>query len=274
MLPEQIVLLSLIQGMTEFLPVSSSGHLALVPLVAGWKDQGMTMDVAAHMGTLFSVIVYFFADVLRLIRGAFHAVLRRSDYDSQLFWNIVIATVPGVVMGGVFEAFVGDTLRNIYVIAALSILFGLFLYAGDRWGRQYYTVTKMTRRHAVVFGIAQCFALMNGASRSGVCITAGRFLGYKRVDAARFSFLMSMPIILGAGLVKGYQVLQMDNSLMLNEALYMAGLSFLFGLMAITFMMRWLESSSLTPFVIYRVILGGLLIALAYGGVLNPITSV
>jgi len=266
---EQILLLSLIQGLTEFLPVSSSGHLALMPLLCGWQDQGMEMDVAAHMGTLVSVMIYFYKDITRLFLGFFDTLKGRHTNDRSLFWNLVIATVPAVIVGVLFEMYVGSSLRNLYVISLVGIAFALLMYVADRWSIQRYKVTQTQWPQALFFGVSQCFALINGASRSGVCMTAGRFMGYTRVEAARFAFLMSIPTIFGAGLVKGYKLMKMGDVTFLQDALLMAGFSFVAGFFAIAFMMRWLRSSTLTPFVIYRVVLGAILIVMGYTGIVE-----
>lgn len=268
---EQIVLLSFIQGVTEFLPVSSSGHLVLVPALCGWRDQGLMMDVAAHIGTLGSVIFYFRQDVVSLFKGFFSFLRGHFNENTQLLFNLIIATIPVVLLGFVFEKMIGDALRSVAVIAWVSIVFGIILYIADKYGDLVETVKDTTWKRAIVFGFAQCIALVNGVSRSGACLTAGRLMNYKRTDAARFAFLMSIPTITAAGTVKGYQLFKSDDLSLLNDAALIFGFSFIFGLGAIAFMMRWLQKSTLTPFVVYRIILGIGLLLSVYSGYLNPI---
>lgn len=266
---EQILLLSFIQGVTEFLPISSSGHLVLVPALCGWRDQGLMMDVAAHIGTLGSVLFYFHKDVISLFKGSFSLLKGQVNDNTRLLFNLVIATIPVVLLGLIFENVVGEALRSVTVIAWMGILFGILLYVADRYGQLIETVPDTTIKRAFVYGFAQCIALINGVSRSGACLTVGRFMNYKRTDAARFAFLMSIPTIMAAGTVKGYQLIKSGHLSMLNDAALMVVFSFFFGFCAISFMMHWLQKSSLTPFVIYRVLLGIFLLASVYSGFLS-----
>ncbi|MBA3812959.1 MAG: undecaprenyl-diphosphate phosphatase [Alphaproteobacteria bacterium] len=265
----QILLLSFIQGVTEFLPVSSSGHLVLVPALCGWQDQGLMMDVAAHVGTLGSVLIYFYKDVISLFKGLFSFLKRERNDNTQLLFNLIIATLPVVLIGLVFEKMVGESLRSVTIIAWMSILFGIILYVSDKYGYLIETVADTNGKRAVYFGIAQCVALVNGVSRSGACLTVGRFMNYKREDAARFAFLMSIPTLTAAGLLKGYQLVKAGDFSMIQDAVMIMGFSFLFGFFAIAFMMRWLQKSTLTPFVIYRVLLGFFLLISVYSGLLT-----
>jgi undecaprenyl-diphosphatase len=268
---EQILLLSFIQGVTEFLPVSSSGHLALIPALCGWQDQGLVMGIAAHIGTLGSVLLYFRKDVAALVKGCFFLLKGQFNEHTQLLLNLIIATIPVVLCGFFFEKFIGDALRSITVIAWMGILFGILLYIADRYGSLQETMGDTTLRRAFYFGLAQCVALVNGVSRLGACLTIGRFMNYKRADAARFAFLMSLPTITAAGTLKGYQFFKQGDFSMLNDAAMVAGFSFVFGLCAISFMMRWLQKLTLTPFVIYRICLGIVLLIGVYSGFLSAI---
>ncbi len=266
---EQIILLSFIQGVTEFLPISSSGHLVLVPALLGWEDQGILMDVAAHMGTLGSVLVYFWKDVLSLFKGFFSIVRGKVNENTQLLFNLIIATVPVVLLGLFFENVVGESLRSVSLIAWVGILFGILLFIADRYGHLIETVKDTTAKRALFFGLGQCIALVNGVSRSGACLTMGRFMNYKRTDAARFAFLMSIPTITAAGVMKGYKLFKANDVSMMGNAALMASFSFIFGFCAIAFMMRWLQKSTLAPFVIYRVALGIMLLFFVYNGYFN-----
>ncbi len=266
---EQIVLLSFIQGVTEFLPISSSGHLVLIPSLCGWQDQGMMMDVAAHIGTLGSVLLYFYKDVASLFKGSFSLLKGQFNENTQLLFNLIIATIPVVILGFIFEELVGGAFRSVTIIAWTGIIFGIILYVADRYGRLIETVGDTTLKRALFFGIAQCVSLVNGVSRSGSCITVGRFMNYKRTDAARFAFLMSIPTITAAGTLKGYKLFKSGDFSMLNDAALMIAFSFFFGFCAIAFMMRWLQKSTLTPFVIYRILLGIFLLGGIYSGFLS-----
>ncbi|MBY0292442.1 MAG: undecaprenyl-diphosphate phosphatase [Alphaproteobacteria bacterium] len=268
---EQILLLSFIQGVTEFIPVSSSGHLVLVPTLCGWKDQGNMMDVAAHIGTLGSVLIYFYKDVVSLFKGFFSVLKGQFNDHTQLLLNLIIATIPVVLLGLFFEKMVGNYLRSVTVIAWCGILFGIILYIADKYGRLIETVQDTTLKRAFIFGLAQCLALVNGVSRSGACITIGRFMNYKRADAARFAFLMSIPTITAAGILKGYHLMKVGDLSLLNDAALTMAFSFVFGFCAIAFMMHWLRRSTLTPFVIYRVLLGIFLLGGVYGGFLSNV---
>ncbi|MBY0272150.1 MAG: undecaprenyl-diphosphate phosphatase [Alphaproteobacteria bacterium] len=268
---EQILLLSFIQGVTEFLPISSSGHLVLVPALCGWRDPGLMITVAAHIGTLGSVLVYFHKDIASLFKGTFSLLRGKVNENTQLLINLIIATIPVVLLGVVFEKWAGDAFRSVTVIAWVGIIFGLILYAADKYGQMIETVADTNLKRAVYFGLAQCVALVNGVSRSGACLTAGRFMNYKRADAARFAFLMSIPTITAAGVLKGYQFVKEGDMSLLNDALLVMAFSFFFGFCAIAFMMRWLQRSTLTPFVIYRVLLGIFLLVSVYSGFINSV---
>ena len=268
---EQIITLAFVQGLTEFLPISSSGHLVLIPWLMGWKDQGLMMDVAAHIGTLVAVFIYFWRDLIKMVHGSIDLIFRRKMTDaSWLVVNLIIATIPAVIVGLLIDLFVGDALRSVNVIAVMGILFGFLLYYADRSGRQENKVSSVTWKDSIFFGLAQSLALINGVSRSGICMTAGRFMNYKRADAAHFAFLMAVPSITAAGALKGFQLFKSGDFEMLNDAMMMAFFSMIFGFMAIAFMMRWLKSSGFAPFVIYRLLLGvGLLWAVASGIIAN-----
>lgn len=265
---EQIIILAFVQGLTEFLPISSSGHLVLVPYLFGWEDQGLMMDVSAHVGSLVAVIIYFYKDVLRMFSGLWHMLRGRINDDGRLVINLIIATIPAVFAGLFIDSFVGEALRSVTLIAVIGIIFGLLLYGADKVGKQTKTGTNVTHKEALLYGLAQSLALINGVSRSGICMTAGRKMNYRRADTARFAFLMAIPTIAGAGILKGYQLFKSGDTSILQDASLMAFFSFIFGFCAIAFMMKWLRSSNFTPFVIYRIILGIGLITSVYTGFL------
>jgi len=265
---EQIIVLALIQGITEFLPISSSGHLILVPLLTGWQDQGLMTDVMVHMGSFLAVVVYFWRDILALIGGVFDLVRGRMTQWGRLALLIIAATIPAVIFGLVLDHFgVMDAVRGMpEVIAWNAIIFGTLMYFCDRYGLTIRRMENMTFVPAMIIGIAQAIAIIPGTSRSGITMTAGRALGFERPEAARFSFLLGIPAIAGAGVQKlgGAMV---EGHTISADSLLTAALTFLVALAAIAVLMKMVRHYSLLPFVIYRLLLGAILLALIYAGV-------
>ena len=260
-----IVVLALVQGITEFLPISSSGHLILVPTLTGWPDQGLLMDVAVHVGTLGAVILYFWRDLWAMLSGLWRALRGKRDPGARLAGCVIVATVPVVVAGYLMNRHMPGGLRSLAVIGWATLGFGVLLYMIDRVGMTVRRVEHLKMGDAVVIGLAQVLALIPGASRSGVTMTAGRLLGMERPDAARFSMLMSIPAILGAGTLKGLELYQAGDAALTSAVLTAAGIAFGAALIAITVMMAWLKRATFTPFVLYRIVLGGFLLSVAYG---------
>jgi undecaprenyl-diphosphatase len=258
-----LFLVAIVQGITEFLPVSSSGHLILLPALTGLEDQGQAIDVAVHVGTLGAVMLYFRRDVAVLWRGTGELVRGGlGSKDSYLALCLGVATVP-VVVAGLALTLTGldDALRSAAVIAWATLIFGLVLWWADRTGAEARTAGDWTLRHAVVMGLWQAVALIPGTSRSGITITGARRLGYARHDAARLAMLMSIPTILAAGAVEGVEVIAEADTALLRDGAIAAALAFGSALAALAFMMRLLRSVSFTPYVVYRCVLGvGLLV--------------
>ena len=256
----QIVVLAIVQGLTEFLPVSSSGHLVLVPYLVGWNDQGLTFDVAVHFGSLLAVVVYFRNDLLQLIRGglALIGIGERTDY-STLALGVALGTVPAALAGLAFAGWIEANLRSaIVVIVALSF-WGIVMGLADRFGRRERGIRDFTIKDALLVGCAQALALIPGTSRSGITITAGRLLGFDRQDAARFSFLLSAPVIL---LATGYETLGMllsDATIAWNELGIAAIVSAIVAYICIDLLMRFVSRIGLLPFTIYRLLLAGVI---------------
>ena len=267
----QSIVLAAVQGITEFLPVSSSGHLILVPKLTGWPDQGLAIDVAVHVGTLAAVMLYFWRD----IGGIAGAVLRAGgqmanqrplDQEISLLIKLIIATLPVVVAGyWVNETINEDLLRSVKIIGWATLGFGLFLWLADKSNMTIRRLEHITYGGALVIGLFQILALLPGTSRAGITMTAARFLGVECQDAARFSLLLSIPVIIAAGSLKGWELFRSGNQVLIDDALTVGGLAFLFALVAIAFLMFWLKRASFTPFVVYRVILGAALLYYAYG---------
>ncbi len=272
----QLFVLALVQGITEFLPISSSGHLVLVPVLSGWPDQGLLMDVAVHVGTLLAVLLYFWRDAKGLALaglGSIGVKAARQQVEGtvylKLFWALVIGTIPMVIVGGLMVATdANDALRNAEVIATTSIVFGLLLYWADKRGDTKKTTDDMAIKPALLIGLAQVLALIPGTSRAGVTMTAARMLGFSRTESARFSMLLSIPAIIASGTATGLKAMEQASAAQMNDALIGALLSCLAALGAIHFLMRWLTHASMTVFVIYRVALGLFLFALIFTGTL------
>lgn len=265
-----LCVLALVQGITEFLPISSSGHLILVPLLTGWQDQGVLLDVAVHVGTLGAVVLYWWRDVGRLFAGVFGLVRRPMDRpqpggDRHLLICLIVGTVPVVLAGGLMAVMdATDALRSAAVIGWTSIIFGILLYWADKSRPQSRGLADITLGGAFVIGLFQILALVPGTSRSGVTVTAARLLGMSRTDAARFSMLLSIPTIFAAGALAGLSILEAENAGLEWDAAAGAAMAFVAALAAIALMMKWLQHASFTPFVIYRVLLGIGLLAWVY----------
>ncbi|EPX77537.1 undecaprenyl-diphosphate phosphatase [Litoreibacter arenae] len=261
-----LVLVALIQGLTEFLPVSSSGHLILLPSLTGMDDQGQAIDVAVHVGTLFAVIMFFWADVKIAIRGIGRLVQGKVDTQgARLALYLGIATVP-VLIFGLFLKLTGldHLLRSVALIGWTMLIFGLVLYWTDQKGGTTKTAPDWSRKDAIIMGLWQAVALIPGTSRSGATISGARQLGYAREDAAKLSMLMSIPTIIASGAVLGSEVIFSANMQLAKDSLIAAVLSFGAALLALSLMMRLLKSVSFTPYVIYRIFLGVALLAFAY----------
>ncbi|MBL4806234.1 MAG: undecaprenyl-diphosphate phosphatase [Rhodobacteraceae bacterium] len=263
-----LFLLAMIQGITEFLPVSSSGHLILLPKLMGVEDQGPILDVAVHVGTLAAVMLYFWRDVAKLILGLAHVLCGRFKSDAaKLFLLLVVATIPVVVAGLALKLFGNiEALRNIKVIGWTMLGFGIVLYIADRKGGETRTDTDWTLRDAIVMGFWQVLALIPGTSRSGATITAARILGFSRKDGAKLAMLMSIPTIMASGVLLGRDVVIAGDWQLASEAGIAALMSFFAAMVALSLMMRLLNSVSFTPYVIYRVVLGLVLLGFAYLG--------
>jgi undecaprenyl-diphosphatase len=261
-----LILVALIQGITEFLPVSSSGHLILLPNLTGLDDQGQVIDVAVHVGTLFAVLLYFRSDTVRLFRGVPKLVAGHSDDpDARLVFLLAVATVP-VVIAGLLMSLTGvdEALRSMAVIGWTMLIFGLVLYWADRTGAQERSGEDWTLRDAIVMGLWQVLALIPGTSRSGITITGARQLGYSRQEGVRLAMLMSIPTILASGALLGVEVIATADADAARDGAIAAVFAFAAALAALWGMMSLLKRISFTPYVIYRVILGSILLIIAY----------
>ena len=268
MLILQIVVLALIQGITEFLPISSSGHLLLVPAITGWPDQGILTDVMVHMGSFLAVIVYFWRDCVNLVAGAIDLLRGRMTAWGRLALLIVIATIPAVAFGILLDK-IGfmDLVRQMpQVVAWNAIIFGILLYLCDRFGLSSRRMADMTWMPAIIIGFAQALAIIPGTSRSGITMTAARALGFERPEAARFAFLLGIPAIAGAGVLKLGEAVSSGATITFGMLLT-AVLTFFVALGTITVLMKLVRHVSFLPFAIYRVALGIVLLAVIYSGI-------
>jgi undecaprenyl-diphosphatase len=261
----QVTILAVLQGATEFLPVSSSGHLILPSLLFAWHDQGLTFDVAVHVGTLFAVLIYFRDELQRLVFALILSVFqRKNSEDSKLAWMLLAATIPAGLSGLLLASQVEQYSRSLILIGVTSIGFGLLLFVSDRFGSKQRTLADMNWKTALLIGFSQALALIPGTSRSGVTMTAALFCNLDRAAAARFSFLLAIPIITASGLLRGIQLLQADTeSVEWFVLLYAIFISAVVAYLCIRYFLQLIERFGFLPFVIYRVLLGIALILLA-----------
>ena len=262
-----LILLALVQGVTEFLPISSSGHLILLPALTGLEDQGPVLDVAVHVGTLGAVMLYFREDVGLALRGTVGLLRRRWGHAERLAAALALATIPVIIAGLVLKLTIGtEVLRSVTLIGWTTLGFGLLLWWFDSRGREEKVTEDWTLGQAIKLGLWQAVALIPGTSRSGICITGARAMGFRREDAARISMLMSIPTIMASGILLGLEVAGEANGALARDGAIAAVLAFLAALAALHLMMRLLRSVSFTPYVIYRVILGTCLLIYGYAG--------
>ncbi len=258
----QVTFLALVQGLTEFLPVSSSAHLILPAQIFGWADQGLAFDVAVHVGTLLAVMLYFHKDIRKMILAWLASVFKRQhSQDSFMAWSVILATIPAGLAGILLNDFIEGNLRSSLVIAITTLLFGALLWWADVKGRRNRGEDEFTMKDAIWIGLAQALALIPGTSRSGITITAALMLGLTRQAAARFSFLLSIPLIMAAGLLKGAELYQTGTEAQISHTLIGGLIAFGAALACIHLFLRLLDRIGMLPFVIYRLFLGVILLA-------------
>ncbi len=257
----QIIVLALVQGLTEFLPISSSAHLILVPLITGWQDQGLAFDVAVHVGTLTAVVLYFRKEIGTMFLAWIDSLKGNHSEDSKLAWGVLIGTIPVGIAGLLFKDYIAGNLRTELVIAITTILFGLLLWYADRSGKRNRDEHTLSWKDIIIVGCAQAVALIPGTSRSGITITAGLMLGLTAPAAARFSFLLSIPVIVLAGGMETLDYLEVANAGDVNDLIYGALISAFSAYLCIHYFLKLLEKINMTPFVIYRLLLGVVLLS-------------
>lgn len=259
--------LALIQGLTEFLPVSSSGHLILFAKYASFSDQGQAIDIALHIGSLVAVVIYFWQIIKKMIVELFRYKFlpNFSSENVRLAYYLVFATLPAIVIGGTLSYFGMDWVRSTKLIGWTLIIYSIILWVADTKFKAEKKLSDMKLSEAIIIGFTQCLAFLPGTSRSGVTITMGRILGFNRQEIAKFSMLLSIPSILAAGILAAYVLFKSTEIAQVYMAYQAIIWSFVFSFIAIWGMMKWLQTKTFIPFVIYRIILGGLLLANAYG---------
>lgn len=267
-------ILGIVQGLTEFLPISSSAHVRIVGEFLGNRDPGATFTAVLQIGTELAVIVYFWKTIVRVIKQwalSLAGKVPRNDPDARMGWLVILGSIPIGILGFVAQEYIRNAFRSLWIVAIVLIVFGILLGIADRFGKRTRELEDLTYPHGIMLGFAQALALVPGVSRSGATTTAGLALGYSRSAAAEYSFLLAIPAVLGSGLYELYTAVKTEGSLVygFGETALATVISFVVGLVVIAYLMRYLKKGSFLPFVIYRVILGAVLLMLLSMGVLQ-----
>ena len=270
------VVLGVLQGLTEFLPISSSAHLAIFPKFFGWDDPGAAYTAVIQIGTELAVLLYFWRDIWTIgsgwVRGVFSREAREAP-EWRMGWFVIIGSVPIVILGLVLQDAIDSNFRNLKVIGTTLIVLGIVLGIAERVGRKSSPIENLTMKHAILLGIAQAGALVPGVSRSGATISMGLFLGYERAAATRYAFLLAIPAVVGAGIFK-LKDIGGDNSYGTGPTVVGTVVSFVVGLAVIHWLLKYVSTHSYTPFVLYRVGLGALVLILVGAGAIAAGTTV
>jgi len=268
----QALVLGTLQGLTEFLPVSSSAHLRILPELFGWGDPGAAFTAVIQIGTELAVLVYFRKDIWRIARTWVLSLFKaeyRGHLDARVGWFIIIGSLPIVVLGVFFKDTIESEFRNLWLIAAMLVSMGLVLGVTDKVGGTEKKIKQLSVRDAVLMGLAQAMALVPGVSRSGATLSMGRLLGYDREAVTRYAFLLAIPAVIGAGIFEVKEIPNGDNAYGWPPTILATVVSFVVGYAAIAWLLRYVSTHTYTPFVIYRVLLGGAVLALLGAGVLT-----
>jgi undecaprenyl-diphosphatase len=270
----EAIVLGIVQGLTEFLPISSTGHLRIVPAFLGWEDPGAAFTAVTQLGTMTAVLLYFRDDLWRIARAWLHSIRdrpKRRELDARLGWYIVLGTVPIGVFGVLFKDQIESGARDLYVIGIALIVFGLIMSVADHVGTRRRQIEDVETRDGFWVGMAQALALVPGVSRSGATISAGLFLGLDRAAAARFSFLLSVPAVVLSGLFELASIIGGDEGQHVGAGslLVATALAFVVGYASIAFLLRFLTTHTLFVFVVYRIALGAIVLALAGAGAID-----
>jgi undecaprenyl-diphosphatase len=267
----QAVVLGVIQGLTEFLPISSSAHLRIYPEIFGWGDPGAAFTAVIQIGTELAVLIYFWKDIWRIFTTWLRSLFQpeyRGHLDARMGWYIIVGSLPIVILGILLKDVIESHFRSLWLVGTMLIVLGIILGIADRVGGTERKIKQMTLRHAVLMGCAQALALIPGVSRSGATLSMGRFLGYDREAATRYAFLLAIPAVIGAGVFELKDVPGADNPYGWGPTIVATVVSFVVGYAAIAWLLRWVSTRSYTPFVVYRVALGALVLVLVGTGVI------
>ncbi len=271
----EAIVLGVVQGLTEFLPISSSAHLRVVGAAFGWEDPGAAFTAISQIGTEAAVLLYFRREIARIIVAWCGSLIgrRKGDPDARMGWLIIVGSIPIAVLGLLFQDDIETTLRDLRIVAIALVVFSLVLFWADRIGAKTRELDRLTVGHGIAFGFAQAMALVPGVSRSGGTITMGLFLGYNRAAAARYSFLLAVPAVLGSGFYQAYEALTGDTpgrAVAWGPMIVATVIAFFVGLSVIAWLLRYLDRGSFTPFVVYRIVAGLAVLGLVGAGVLAP----
>lgn len=261
----EAVVLGLVQGLTEFLPISSNAHVRITAALAGWDDPGAAFTAVTQLGTESAVLVYFRRDIANIIRCWFLSLFRpelRGDIDARMGWYVIVGTIPIGILGLLFQDPIESSFRNLWLIAATLIGFALVLGYADATARNVRPLDRLSMRDAILYGLAQSLALLPGVSRSGGTITAGLLMGYRREAAARYSFLLAIPAVLISGLFELKDVVTGDSPVTWGPTLLATVIAFVVGLLVIVYFLRYISTHTFRIFVVYRVLVGAALVAL------------
>ena len=267
----EAIVLGIVQGLTEFLPISSSAHLLILSQVFGWEDPGAAFTAVTQIGTEAAVIIYFRHEIAAILRAWAKSITNadaRHDPDARIGWLVLLGTIPIAVLGVLFKDQIETAARNLWLVACMLILFGLILGVADALGARVKTERDLTVRDGILFGLAQSLALIPGVSRSGATISAGLGLGYTRAAAARYAFLLAVPAVLASGLFEARKIGD-DSTVAWGPTLLATVIAFTVGFAVIAWLMKWLTTRTYLPFVLYRLALGGIVLILLATGVLS-----
>ncbi|UWF76601.1 MULTISPECIES: undecaprenyl-diphosphate phosphatase [Microbacterium] len=270
----EALILGIVQGLTEFLPISSSAHLRILgSFLPSATDPGAAFTAITQIGTETAVVVFFWRDIVRIIGrwfGSLTGRVPRTDADARMGWLIIIGSIPIVVLGLLFQDQIETVFRSLWVVAIMLIVFGVLLGIADYVGAKRRNLSQLTYPHGIAYGFAQALALVPGVSRSGGTITMGLFLGYERAAAARYAFLLAIPAVFGSGFYQLFKNWGETSIFTMGETLAATGIAFVVALGVIAFFMRWISRRSFLPFVIYRILLGGVLLIMLATGARQP----
>ena len=267
----EAVVLGLVQGLTEFLPISSSAHILIVSRLFGWGDPGAAFTAVSQIGTEAAVLIYFRHDIARILSAwlrSFREPELRKGIDARMGWYVIIGTIPIAALGLTFASVIETSARNLWIVATVLIVFGVVLGLADRLGRKTRELESLNIRDGVLFGFGQALALIPGVSRSGATISTGLALGYSRYAATRYAFLLAIPAVLASGLYEATKIGD-DPNVQWAQTLIATGIALVVGYLVIAWLIKWVTTRSYMPFVIYRVVLGSVLLLLLATGVIT-----